>query len=292
MIEVLRKQMTSNPTFQVVFDRPNYKLSVINEKKYDSLRVRWLTTPSEAGKMGYSYFTGYFMTKLLQAGVLALGIALSGAFVSYAIIETRKPDRTVQVKGLAEKLVKADQAIWTLNFKVVNNELSGLYKDLKNTQNAMTKFLHTQGFPKNTIHFNPVTVVDNQSSSYNQNPSLPRFSADAGLTVSTPDIDRVTESAQKTGTLVEQGVVLTLSNAIYRYNALNTIKPQMLIDATANAREAADSFANNAGTELGGIRKAIQGLFSIRDANSNYDSGAAVMKKVRVVTTIEYALKQ
>ena len=153
------------------------------------------------------------------------------------------------------------------------------------------QFLTKQGFKDATISTNPVAVTDNQSVSYNQNQGIPRYSADTGLTVNTRDIDQVALALQKTGDLVQQGIVVTSSNATYRYNGLNQIKPVMLDEATQNAYAAARSFAKNAGTSLGAIRRATQGLFTITDANSNFDSGTAIMKKIRVVTTVEYQLK-
>ncbi len=230
------------------------------------------------------------MPKIVAAILLSIGIALGGYFVSYGIMESRKPVRTVQVKGLAERIVKSDQAIWTLNFKLVNNQLPELYQNLSQTQKKIQAFLVQEGFKAQEMNMNPVTVTDNQSVNYNQNQNLPRYSADAGLTVSTTEVDKVTRSMQKTGALVEQGIVLTTSSVLYRFNALNDIKPEMLTDATDNANEAAQSFATNSKSQLGDIRRATQGLFTISDANSNYDSGNDVMKKVRVVTTVEYNL--
>ena len=117
---------------------------------------------------------------------------------------------------------------------------------------------------------------------------MPRFSADTGVTVSTNNVDLVSSIAQKTGDLVQQGIVVTTATALYRYNNLNAIKPALLEEATQSAHLAAQSFANDAKTSLGDIRHAMQGMFTISDANSSYDSGNAIMKKVRVVTTIEY----
>ena len=111
------------------------------------------------------------------------------------------------------------------------------------------------------------------------------------MSLSTRDVDRVMQSLQKVGDLVEQGIVLSNVNAQYHFISLNEIKPEMLTEAANNAYEAAQSFARNAKLQVGIIRNATQGLFSIQDAGSNYNSGAAVSKKVRVVTTIEYELR-
>lgn len=230
-------------------------------------------------------------SKIIAALVLACGIAVSGFFIAKGLEDARQYTRFVQVKGLAERVVKADEAIWTVNIKLVNNELPALYKAIDDAQGKARQFLITQGFKEAEISMNPVSVTDNQSVSYNQNQNMPRFSADTGLTVSTSHVDQVASTAQKTGDLVQQGIVVTAANAIYRYNDLNAIKPALLEEATESAHLAAESFAKDAKTSLGEIRRAMQGLFTISDANSSYDSGNAIMKKVRVVTTVEYQLR-
>lgn len=229
--------------------------------------------------------------KIVAAIVLAVGFAMSGFFIAHGLTDSREYARFVQVKGLAERVVKSDEAIWTLNIKLVNNDLPALYQAIDDAQNKARQFMLKQGFKASEISMNPVAVTDNQSVSYNQNQDMPRYSADTGLTISTKNVDQVSIALQKTGDLVQQGVVVTASNALYRYSDLNSIKPTMLEEATQSAHEAAESFAHDAKASLGEIRRAMQGLFTISDANSSFDSGTAIMKKVRVVTTVEYQLK-
>lgn len=230
-------------------------------------------------------------SKIFAAFILGCGLALGGYFISSGLVNSRQYARFVEVKGLAERVVKSDQAIWTVNIKLVNDDLPALYQAIENAQTKTRLFFNKQGFKDHEISTNPVSVMDNRSLSYNQNKDIPRYSADTGLTVSTHEVDQVASALQKTGDLVQQGIVVTASNAVYRFNELNRIKPDMLNEATQSAHEAAQSFANNAKASLGFIRRAVQGLFSISDANANYDSGNAIMKKVRVVTTVEYQLQ-
>jgi hypothetical protein len=230
-------------------------------------------------------------SKIFASVLLGAGFALSGYFISNGLTMSRQYNRFVEVKGLAERVVKADEAVWTLSIKLVNNDLSALYQAIDDGQSKTRQFLSKQGFKDNEISTNPVSVTDNQSVSYSQNQALPRYTADTGLTVSTHAVDEVAAAVQKTGDLVQQGVVVTTSNAMYRFSDLNSVKPGMLDEATQSAHETALSFAKNAQASLGYIRRAMQGLFTITDANSSYDSGSAMMKKVRVVTTVEYQLR-
>ncbi len=228
--------------------------------------------------------------KWIAATIVSLGLSLSGFFIGQGFLGSKINAQYVEVKGLAERVVKANEAVWTINIKQVNNDLNQLYDAVSKNQQATKQFLLTQGFKPENISMNPIAVTDNQSISYNQNQGMPRYSADTGVTISTELVDNVAQAIQKTGDLVAQGVVVTSSNVVFRYTELNTIKRPMLEEATKSARNAAESFAVDSKTSLGKIRHASQGLFTITDANSTYDTGNSILKKVRIVTTIEYQL--
>jgi len=231
------------------------------------------------------------MQKIISYLLLSLGLMTSGLFIGYGFYASKGLNQTVEVKGLAEQIVKADEALWTINIKLVNNDLSALYRSIDDAQKKVIKFLTQSGFSDLEINVNPLMVVDNQSNTFNQNTNVVRYSADTGITVNSNKVDLVSEKLQQTGDLVAEGIVVTGSNALYRFNGLNNIKPAMLVEAIKNAREAANTFALNANAKLGKIRHASQGLFTINDHNSNFDSGVSIMKKIRVVTSIDYEIK-
>jgi len=226
----------------------------------------------------------------IQALILSSGITLSGFFIAYALQDSRSYRRHVQVKGLSERIVKADQAIWSIQFRYASDELSQLYQGVAKAQSDIKNFLLDLNIDSKEISVNPISVSDNQNNSYNSNQLAKRFSANGGITIATSDVNKISSSIQKTGDLVKDGVIVTSSNVQYRFTSLNQIKPEMLNEATVNAKKSAMSFAVNANAKLGSIQSARQGIFSINDANSEYNSGATIMKKVRIVTTISFYL--
>lgn len=227
----------------------------------------------------------------LPAFILSLGIAISGFFIAYGVMDSRQHDRSVQVKGLSERIVKSNYAQWNLSFNLMNNDLGKLYESINKSQQKVKIFLMNRGFNSDEISINPVSVMDNQNVTYNTGATPVRFSATAGVSLNTAQVDKVLSAIQKTSDLVQSGIVVTSSNATYRFTQLNDIKPGMLDEATSKAKIAAMSFAKNAQSELGSIKRARQGVFIISDANTNYDSGTSVMKKVRIVTTVDYYLE-
>jgi hypothetical protein len=140
----------------------------------------------------------------------------------------------------------------------------------------------------------PPNTIDLESQTYagNQQERPFRYVATNTVLHQSANVPAVLEAMQNIGELLRQGVVLGGeeyggSRPEFSFNALNEIKPEMLKEANENARKAAAKFGDDAGTAVGAIRRASQGLFEIRDRDSNSPD----QKVVRVVTTVEYYLK-
>ena len=228
---------------------------------------------------------------IIAAFLLAIGIGISGFFVGHAISSNQTFNKYVSVKGLAEKIVKSNQAVWQIQFTYADNKLADLYKGVEQQQQASIAFLAKQGFKPDEITMRPISIVDNEGLSYSSNSKAKRYTANTGTTLTTNQVDLVRESVEKIGELVKSGVVINNSHIKYMFSKLNEVKPGMLDSAIINAKKAAQTFAKNSDSRLGTIRKASQGVFSINAADDSYNQEASLMKKVRVVTSIEYFLK-
>ena len=235
-------------------------------------------------------------THLFSSIILSLGIIGAAYLLANSIESYQNFGRYVDVKGLDEKVVKSNHAAWNISFTSASNDLKKIYSEVSDSQNKIIEFLIQQGFKENEIQKQTISINDNKANAYSNNSNNnPRYTANSGITLTTNKVDLVSLAIQKTGTLVESGVVINNSNVKYSYTDLNSIKPEMLIRATANAREAADSFAKNSNSLVGKIRKASQGTFSISAESTNpnysYSDDSSIMKKVRVVTSVEFFLK-
>lgn len=226
--------------------------------------------------------------------ILALGILGAGVSLSNAISNFRDFDRYVEVKGLDEEIVKSDYATWQINFTVSNDDIKQIYDNISTAQNTITKFLLDQGFKANEIQKQQASITDKLTQIYAQHTTnQPRYSANAGIIIATNNVDLVSEAAQKTVQLIQSGVIINNNTVRYSYTNINSIKVDMLNKATENARNAAQSFAKNSHSQLGKIKNANQGQFSISPAygSDSYDAGGSIMKKVRVVTSVQFFIK-
>lgn len=226
-----------------------------------------------------------------EAAILALGIALLGMMIRNGINDFKDKERVVSVKGLAEIEVPANKVIWPLMYKDLGNDPAVLYTNMEEKNKAIVKFLKTNGVADDEISIAPPEILDMQAERYSSNPSPFRYNATSVITVTSGHVDKIRKLMSEQAELLKQGIAITGGdyryNVVYEFTELNKVKPQMIEEATKNARVAAEKFAKDSESRLGKIKNASQGQFSIadRDANTPY------VKNIRVVTTVDYYLK-
>ncbi len=228
---------------------------------------------------------------------IGFGIAIGGFFPGYYYYQSQIGNRFVTVKGLAEKQVVADLAIWTIKFQSTGNELIETQKELDKSLKEITTFLTGRGFTGHEINVGRINTNDLEANPYQDRlTSKPRFILTQTVTVRSEKIENVAHGSEEIGDLISEGVIFAneeYSRTVsYLFTKLNEIKPEMLAEATKNAKEAANEFAKNSDSSVGKIKRANQGVFSIlpQDAVPGTDEAANINKTVRVVSTIEYYL--
>ena len=240
---------------------------------------------------------------IILGALLALGLILGGWVMGAQIKATRLSDRYVTVKGLVERRVKSDLAIWPLSYKEAGDDLPAVYAKTEADKKTILQFLDEQGIQNSEIELGVIRVVDTQANEYGGANRAPRrYIVEQQVTVRTTRVDQVAAAAQKTMALLQKGIVMNSNpgqGLTYKFTGLNSIKPDMITEATRNARAAADRFAADSGSKVGSIRTANQGVFSILPADQGGDSteggygaDASLMKTVRVVTSVEYYLEK
>lgn len=236
---------------------------------------------------------------------LMLGLIVGGLVLGGQIKEMKLADRYVTVKGLVERRVKSDTALWSISFTDAGNDLSQVFAKSEADKDTVLRFLTAQGITAEEVTVGQIQVTDTQANQYNQNRPPNRYILQQTLTVRSLDVDKIARAGQKTAALVQAGIILQNGGQIgYKFNGLNALKPDMITEATRNARASADRFAADSGSQVGSIRSAKQGVFSISAADSGSAPAAtdeapaysdpqadsSIMKNVRVVATVDYYL--
>ena len=228
----------------------------------------------------------------LVVALAAISLVVSAYVLGESLRSFRTADRYVTVKGLAEREVPADLAVWSLAVQATGNDLAAVQDELTADEASVRRFLGSLRFEDAALSVTPVQITDFEARGYGgQSPPPARYLAEKTLTLRTRNVEQVWAAVERSGELVQAGVVLASSyqsGTDFLFTRLNDIKPEMIAEATANARKAAGQFARDAGSRVGAIRHARQGLFTIEDR----DRYTPEVKRVRVVTTVEYFLEE
>ena len=220
-----------------------------------------------------------------------VGLVVLGLMFPRSVEKFRSYDRTVNVKGLCEKEVKADKVIWPVVYKVMANDIQSVYDQTDRSNATIVEFLEAGGIDAAEITVSVPQISDKFANEYGNNDRAYRYIATNIVTVCTDKVDDVLDLMSKQSDLLKQGIVTGGNTWEYpvefKYEGLNDIKPGMIEEATMNAREAAEKFAKDSDSRLGKIKTANQGTFTIE----NRDSNTPYIKKVRVVTSVTYYLK-
>ncbi len=231
--------------------------------------------------------------QLISGIAIALGITLAGLFMSKTMYNAKVAINVAEAKGLAERRVTADRANWTILYSVngkTKSEIPQLYKQAERNQSIILALLKETGITDEEIE---VGVIDYRSRDFrdeNQKLVDQIHSLVGTISIETGKVTLVNTVRSKVNKLIAQGIEIENGAPSYIFTKLNEIKPEMLREATKNARIAANEFAENAGVKVGGIRSARQGNFYIRDVGSDYGDTDKIEKDVRVVTTISFYL--
>ena len=225
--------------------------------------------------------------------ILSLAVVVAGYFVGNMHKTGKKYDRFVQVKGLSEREVPADLAVWPMNITLTGNDLAPLKNQLEKQINEVYRFFLDQGFTEEELTKGITNINDTRADVYNRNAPYQdyRYIAISELTVRTNDVEKLQSALTESLNLIAEGILLGSKNSWrpieYIFTGLNDLKPSMIEEATKNAREVAEKFARDSDSEVGEIRIARQGLFTINDRDQNTPQ----IKIVRVVSTIDFQLK-
>ncbi len=226
---------------------------------------------------------------LIAAALLAIGIVIGGYLLGDGLRRARMADRAVTMRGLAERNVTADLATWTINFTAQGTDLPTVQAEIERDTRTVIAFFGRGGFPAAAVNDAGGSV----SQYYDSNRGENSITVNRRLQLRTEDVMRARRAYARQFDLIRSGVAVQEGSDIqYTFTRLNDVKPQMIAQATQDARRGAEQFARDSGTAVGGIRTATQGYFSIgaRDGDENSSGSGSPFQKVRVVTTIEFYL--
>ena len=227
-----------------------------------------------------------FKKNMIQGGAIVLAALVLGICMICTVRTLKSYDDTVKVRGLCEKEVPADRVVLRVHYSMQDNDLATLRGSVEAADQTVIGLLKQAGFSDEEIKYTSANYNDRYDSYYTNN-ILFRYSANQSINVFTSKMDKVGEIQNKLDSELLKRNIISNTYASFEYNGLNDIKPAMIAESLENARTAADEFAKNSHSKIGKMRTASQGYFEVEDLDENTPQ----VKKVRVVTTVEYYLK-
>lgn len=231
------------------------------------------------------------MNRIKEAALIALGIIVLGLCVKSGLDSISDKERKVTVKGLSEREVEADKVTWPILTKEIGDDLPSLYTRINTTTAKVKAFLKQNGMKDSEISVNAPVVVDMNAERYGANNHDYRYNITSTITVTSRNVKLVRSIIARQGELLKQGVAVVdggYGNGVtYEYVSFQQMKPKMMQEAIKNAEQTAKQFADNSDSKIDKILDAGQGQFTI----DNRDDNTPYIKKLRVVTTVTYSLK-
>lgn len=229
--------------------------------------------------------------RVLNGFFIMVGLIVLGIFIKSAVVSLKSYDRVVSVKGLAEVEVKANKIIWPVVYKEIGNDLQTIYRAINTKNEVIIEYLKSKGLDNSEITISAPQIIDMSAERYQSQPSTYRYNITSIITVTSEKVDLVMDVISSQSELLQKGVALLAGDYQYQtqflYTLLNDIKPEMIEEATKNARASAEKFAIDSKSKLGKIKRASQGQFTITDRDANTPH----IKTIRVVSTVEYMLR-
>lgn len=230
--------------------------------------------------------------KFYSGLAIMVGLIILGLMIPTAVDKCMSYTRTVDVKGLCEKEVMADKVIWPISYKIMGEDLQNIYNQINQKNDIIIAFLKDGGITEDEISISSPKISDKFANEYGNNDRLYRYVTTNVVTVCSKNVDKVLALMKTQSSLIKKGITISADNwenpTEFKFEGLNELKPAMVEEATKNARETAERFAQDSDSKLGKIKYASQGTFSIE----NRDSNTPYIKRIRVVSSITYYLSE
>jgi len=239
-------------------------------------------------------------TNLWASLILGIGFVGGSWLLGNSLVRARTAERIVSVKGVAEREVSAELAVWPLRLSASGGDLMAVNAKLNADVARIRAFLARHGLDQAETELQDFVVSDAYANQYaGAERVASRYVIRQTLMVRSTEPEKVLKASQAIGELVGEGLVFTSGNEYggggptFVFDGLNTLKPKMIAEATAEARKGSEQFARDSKSRIAGIRRANQGLFEIRarDEAPGISEQSQISKTVRVVATVEYFLK-
>lgn len=230
--------------------------------------------------------------------VSLLGIAIIGGVGIKAVKVIEQNNSYISVKGLADRNVVADSAIWTISLSEDADTVKEAQEKLKKEFDTVKKFIKDLGIRDDEI---TGTDFETQDKFYwgipNVEPKVKRYHMTIKISIKTNEINKTKTIRSKLTSLHEQNI--DVSDSIkYIYTKIDKLRIEMLQDAAKDSEKRAFKVAEALGAKITGLRNFASGKFSMTaedesiTSDNQWQEEKSINKRIRVVVTSSFNLKK
>lgn len=219
---------------------------------------------------------------LFISSIIVIFATLAIFIFYFSARDFSKQGSYIEVKGLSEKIVKADTAVWSMSFEAKSNDIDTMYAEIDKNIKTIKNFLKEKGFEDVEINVAPINIYQDTYKD-----AAFRYNSNNQISVYTKKVDLAKSSINDSLILIKKGIILNQNSISFEFSDLNSIKPEMLKEAIKNAEDTASQFANNSNSKVGGVSRGNQGVFDITDK----DPASPEYKKIRLVSTLRFLIQ-
>ena len=229
---------------------------------------------------------------------LAVGLVVSSLVVSRTLEKVKPAHDRIRVKGVAEKRVISDIAVWKAKVVARASLLKTAYGNLEHDTAKVLSHFRENGIQTDQIDIHSVST----NIKYKRNEKglstneIEGYVLEQIIELVSDDVNLISRLSKESTSLIKEGVEFISYAPEYYLSEFAEIKIQLIGEATKNAKLRADQFAENSGLIVGSLRSATQGVFQVTPVHSTEVSGygrydtSTLEKSVKAVVTIEYSI--
>ncbi len=232
--------------------------------------------------------------------VIGLSILIATVIFSIAFYSSRVTDNYISVTGSAAKEVVSDSAKFTGNFSRIVKlyNLKAGYEQMAQDLASVKNFLKAQNIDDKDMTISTISMEQNYDYNSNGVPASEKdYTLRQTVEVRSMDVDKITNLAKATQTLINGGVIFTVNPVEYYYTKLPEMRVNLLSDAVKDAQARAGKLAESTGKTLGALKSAASGVVQVLPANSleisdygTYDT-SSIKKNIMVTVKASFNLK-
>lgn len=237
--------------------------------------------------------------RIVSAAVAGVSLLLATVVAGWFLSNTKLASTTIRVKGFAARPIVSDFGIWKGQVTVRHPQIAAAYARLAEDMGRVAVFLQERHVMPGASESLPVQIeIRYRRNEHGQETGeIDSYTLSQILVVRMDDVRLLSTVFKESTQLIKDGVEFRSFDPEYYYTKLDSLKIEMLGEATRDAQARAHEIAVNGGIKIGRLKAAQQGIFQITPRYSTEISSygmldtSSIEKTIRAIVDAEFSVR-